>query len=215
MKWGLFKIACSIFALTVVSGLAVAQTPLNQTMDVTLTELESADEIIIKNEYVVTAPASIAASPAQYRTKGSLPVVMSYRDEVQTVANALAMDPALLHAVIMVESGYQAKSVSRKGAYGLMQVIPATAKAYSAKPLTQMSPHEQIHVGARYLKSMLTQFDDQLTLALAAYNAGPQAVVKYHAQIPPYAETQKYVPQVLYYYARFKQQLALNPSPVL
>lgn len=212
MKTACLFVVSHALLLMCLSGVACAQSSVNQRMEATLSELESADEIIIKSEFELIAPPNMPVAKHHGNLQKGWTQSLPYRDEIQAVASALAMDPALLHAVIMVESGYQAKSVSRKGAYGLMQVIPATAKAYSAKPLTQMNAYEQIDVGARYLKSMLTQFDDQLGLALAAYNAGPQAVVKYHAQIPPYAETQKYVPQVLYYYARFKAQLALSAS---
>jgi soluble lytic murein transglycosylase-like protein len=130
-----------------------------------------------------------------------------YQAEVQAVAQATQIDPALIHAVIATESGYNPQAQSRKGAYGLMQVLPATARTLSAIPVRQWSVRQQILWGSRYLKSMLELFEGDVTLALAAYNAGPNAVKSRQNSLPPFAETRQYVPKVLSYYRAFKSRL--------
>ncbi|MGP1717471.1 MAG: lytic transglycosylase domain-containing protein [Methylophilus sp.] len=130
-----------------------------------------------------------------------------YQAEVQAVAQSMQVDPALIHAVIATESGYNPQAQSRKGAYGLMQVLPATAKSLSAIPVRQWSVRQQILWGSRYLKNMLELFEGDVTLALAAYNAGPNAVKMRQNTMPPFAETRQYVPKVLSYYRAFKIRL--------
>lgn len=131
-----------------------------------------------------------------------------YQTEVQAAAQATQLDPALIHAVIATESGYNPRALSRKGAYGLMQVLPATAQTMTPVPVSQWSARQQIFWGAHYLKRMLDMFEGNVTLALAAYNAGPQAVKKYQHAVPPFAETRQYVPKVLGYYQAFKTRLS-------
>ncbi len=130
-----------------------------------------------------------------------------YQNEVQAVAQATQMDPALIHAVIATESGYNPQAQSRKGAYGLMQVLPSTAKSFSAIPVKQWSVRQQILWGSSYLKNMLELFEGDITLALAAYNAGPNAVKMRQNTLPPFRETRQYVPKVLSYYRAFKTRL--------
>lgn len=114
---------------------------------------------------------------------------------VLQVAQEIDVSPYLLHAVISVESAYDARAVSRKGAQGLMQLMPATAQRFGVTD--PFDPHDNVRGGARYLKALLAQFNGDLQLSLAAYNAGESAVVRYGNRVPPYAETQKYVPKVL------------------
>ncbi|WP_458215942.1 lytic transglycosylase domain-containing protein [Paracidovorax citrulli] len=103
--------------------------------------------------------------------------------------------PHLVRAVIKVESNFQAQARSPKGALGLMQVMPATGKRFGAVDLRD--PRENVNAGTRYLRWLLDRFDDDLTLTLAAYNAGEGAVERHGRRIPPYAETQGYVAKVL------------------
>lgn len=131
-----------------------------------------------------------------------------YQAEVQAAAQATQLDPALIHAVIATESGYNPKALSRKGAYGLMQVLPATAQTMTAIPVKQWSVRQQILWGSHYLRRLLNMFEGNVTLALAAYNAGPQAVKTYQHAVPPFAETRQYVPKVLGYYQAFKTRLS-------
>ena len=115
-------------------------------------------------------------------------------DIVEAAAKQYDVDPLLVHSVIQVESNYQAKAVSPKGAQGLMQLIPATARRFGAT--NSFDPKENIEAGVRYLKYLGTMFSEDLGLALAAYNAGEGAVQKYGNSIPPYRETEQYVHNV-------------------
>jgi soluble lytic murein transglycosylase-like protein len=114
---------------------------------------------------------------------------------VLQVAEEVDVSAHLLHAVIAVESAYDARAVSSKGAQGLMQLMPATAQRFGV--LDPFDPHENVRAGARYLKALMAQFNGDLQLTLAAYNAGENAVVRYGNRVPPFAETQKYVPKVM------------------
>jgi soluble lytic murein transglycosylase-like protein len=116
------------------------------------------------------------------------------------VAQAYSLDPALLKAIAKVESSFNPKAVSPKGALGLMQLMPTTAELVGVS--NPFDPLESLKGGALYLKKLLEEFRD-LELALAAYNAGPEKVRLYKG-IPPYSETQNYVRTVLYYYNLFK-----------
>lgn len=167
------------------------------------------EEIIISNnESAGNLPVTPSETPpAQVTTKGWQLASPPYQPEVWSAARDTALDPALIHAVIAVESGYNARAVSPKGAYGLMQVLPATARGLSPVPVRQWSASQQVRLGASYLKQMLVMFEGDITLALAAYNAGPQAVKAHHGSIPPFSETRQYVPRVMAYYHAFKQHL--------
>lgn len=124
-----------------------------------------------------------------------------FDQHIETAAREHNVDAALIHAVISAESGYNPLARSAKGAKGLMQLIPETGARYGAKNL--LDPKQNIEAGTRYLRDLITMFGNDLRLALAAYNAGEGAVLKY-GKIPPYAETQSYVPKVLAYYKRYR-----------
>jgi soluble lytic murein transglycosylase-like protein len=113
------------------------------------------------------------------------------------------LDPALIRAVIQVESNFNRKAISPKGAQGLMQLMPATIWRFSVGDA--YDPHENIGAGARYLRQLLELFRGDLTLALAAYNAGENAVLRYKG-VPPYAETRDYVTKVLSLYRRGQRE---------
>lgn len=108
--------------------------------------------------------------------------------------------PELLHAVIEAESAYDPNAVSHAGAVGLMQLMPATAKRFGVTDRTD--PEQNVDAGANYLRKLLNMFDNDVKLAIASYNAGEGAVMKYGRSIPPYRETQKYVVRVLKYLRR-------------
>lgn len=115
--------------------------------------------------------------------------------EIAAAAQASQLEPALLHAVVEIESGYNAKAVSPKGALGLMQLMPDTAQRYGVTD--PMDAAQNTRGGARFLRDLLDLFSGNKELALAAYNAGANAVLKHGRRIPPYPETSRYVPAVL------------------
>lgn len=120
-----------------------------------------------------------------------------YHAEVSAAADRFAVDPALLHAVIEAESKYDPRAVSRKGAIGLMQVMPETGRRYGVRAQELRVPARNIATGAQYLADLLRLFGGDVELALAGYNAGEHAVARYGDAIPPYAETKAYVPRVV------------------
>lgn len=134
--------------------------------------------------------------------KGNLAI---YSDYVRQAASESGVDTALVHAVIAAESAYNPLAVSRVGAKGLMQLMPATARRYNVKDC--YDPEDNIRGGTRYLKDLLMRFGNDVELAVAAYNSGEQAVIKHSRRIPPYVETQAYVPKVLRLYKKYKEIL--------
>ena len=110
-------------------------------------------------------------------------------------------DPGLLHAVIRAESGYNSRALSNKGASGLMQLIPDTARRYGVSNI--FDPVENINGGARYLKDLLAMFNNNMELALAGYNAGENAVIRAGHRVPNYPETMAYVPKVIGFYKTY------------
>lgn len=124
---------------------------------------------------------------------------------ISEVAGAYGVDQALLHAVITVESGYSPNAVSRKGASGLMQLMPETARRYGVE--NSLDPVQNLHGGTKYLRDLLKLFNSDVSLALAAYNAGENAVLKHGRRIPPFRETAAYVPRVLAFYKKYQVQL--------
>jgi len=114
---------------------------------------------------------------------------------IENVAKELHLHPGLLHAVVLVESAYNPRAKSRKGAQGLMQLMPGTASRYGVND--SYDPQQNLRGGATYLRDLLRLFEFDINLALAAYNAGENAVLKYGNEIPPYPETQNYVKKVL------------------
>jgi soluble lytic murein transglycosylase-like protein len=112
---------------------------------------------------------------------------------IERLAVDRALDPKLVRAVVQVESGYNADALSNKGAMGLMQLMPGTARQLGVE--NPWDVDENIKGGTAYLRSLMDRFSD-VELALAAYNAGPEAVAR-HAGIPPYDETREYVRRVL------------------
>lgn len=142
-----------------------------------------------QEDYVPPKPqdaAAVTASPAS--TQASMGKL------VDNAARKYGLPPAFVRAVVAAESGYQANAVSPKGAIGLMQLMPATARAFGADPKI---PEQNVDAGTRYLRDLLLKYDNHAYHALAAYNAGPGAVDKYHG-VPPYRETYDYILHVLH-----------------
>jgi soluble lytic murein transglycosylase-like protein len=129
-------------------------------------------------------------------------LIQQYSPMIERASLAYGVEKALVHAVISAESGYNPYAISRAGALGMMQLMPDTAKRYGVK--NTMDAEQNIHGGVRYLKDLLVMFNGNIELAVAAYNAGENAVVRYGNRIPPYAETTQYVPKVLGFYRKFQ-----------
>jgi soluble lytic murein transglycosylase len=125
-----------------------------------------------------------------------------YDGLIEEVARVQGLDADLLRAVVEAESNYDADAISRKGAIGLMQLMPETARGMGVSD--PFHPAENLEAGARYLRRLLDRYQGQLPLALAAYNAGEKAVDRYKG-IPPYPETQGYVKKVLKAYGTGKK----------
>jgi soluble lytic murein transglycosylase-like protein len=124
-----------------------------------------------------------------------------YNTIIETVAAKNKIDPALVKAVIMAESRYNHRAVSKKGAGGLMQLMPHTAKSLGVKDV--FDPEENITGGVRYLKKLLNRFDGDTRLALAAYNAGSR-YVRHYKGIPPFLQTRIFIENVLKYRQMYK-----------
>ncbi len=120
------------------------------------------------------------------------------RARLQQAAHASELSPELVNAIAWTESRFNDRALSPAGAIGVMQLMPDTAEALGVDPT---DPTQNARGGAAYVRQMLNTFDGDLTLALAAYNAGPEAVRRHHG-VPPFAETQAYVASVLDYMAR-------------
>ena len=126
---------------------------------------------------------------------------IDYHDIVHEKAATYDIDPSLIKAVIKAESNWNDRAISRKGAMGLMQLMPGTAADMDVN--NPFDPEENIEGGTKYLKYLIERFNGDLTLALAAYNAGPGAVEKY-GYVPPFTETRQYVDKIL---TRYKGKL--------
>jgi soluble lytic murein transglycosylase-like protein len=157
-----------------------------------------------KSSYVVVNLSCFACNPLStidwqatklYRTE--------FSDAIERAAERYGIDAALVRAVIHAESGFNARARSRKGAIGLMQLMPATAREVGV--IDASIPAQNIRGGAQYLAGLLEQFKNDMTLATAAYNAGPGAVEKYSG-VPPYAETQAYVKRVNILHQRYRSK---------
>lgn len=141
--------------------------------------------------------AAVGAGPATRPNRA-----LHYDEMVNRTASQYRIDAALLRAVIAAESGYNPNAVSRRGAGGLMQLMPATARRFGVANV--FDPAENVRGGTRYLVELLRLFDNDLMLALAAYNAGEASVLKYGKRIPPYRETTEYVSRVVGFYQQYR-----------
>jgi soluble lytic murein transglycosylase-like protein len=167
---------------------------------------EGSGTLVLSNFQSADAPELLIATP-DVAANGAVPKAQARSTPprakpqpellrlIDSIAAQVQVSPDLLHAVIAVESNYELRALSPRGAMGLMQLLPATAKRFGAKD--PYAAADNILAGASYLKWLMGLFDNELELVLAAYNSGEQAVLKAGRKIPPYAETQAYVPRVL------------------
>ncbi|WP_354684174.1 transglycosylase SLT domain-containing protein [Cupriavidus necator] len=151
-----------------------------------------------------------------YRYVVNHPNIKTVEPLIYQIAGKQDVDPALVKAVMAVESGFNPAAVSPKGAIGLMQVIPDTGARFGVAADARRTvgqkladPRTNITAGVRYLRWLMQQFPNNLELVLAAYNAGEGAVQRYNNRIPPYPETQQYVSTVLQFYRLYQPQQGL------
>ena len=148
------------------------------------------------------------AQPARPQTVGHLlRRSKAYADLIDVAAHAAGIEPDLVRAVLVVESGGDPAAVSPRGARGLMQLMPATARQYGVRDV--FDPEQNIRAGSRYLRDLTDRYRNDLELTLAAYNAGPAAVDQ-HGTIPPIKETLDYVPRVLQIYRALRDLASVN-----
>ena len=148
---------------------------------------------------LASPPEENAPQPGKWLAKSA-----SYDPLIERAAHAAELRPELVRAVIVVESAFNPRAVSRRGALGLMQLKPSTAKRYGVADA--FDPEQNITAGAHYLRDLLSRFGNNLELTLAAYNAGEDAVERYGRSIPPFSETRHYVPNVMRVYQKLLAQ---------
>lgn len=150
---------------------------------------------VLVAEAVVATPDILRSGPGARAERHT-----DFDTLIDAAAQAFSVDSALIHAVIAVESGYLASARSPRGASGLMQLMPATAREFGASD--PFDPAQNINGGVRYLKYLLDKYDNRLDTVLAAYNAGEKALVRYGGKVPPFQETLRYVELVRQRYIR-------------
>lgn len=150
-------------------------------------------------------PVVASAPQPDLAAMALLPGSKRYVELIVKVAQEYSMDAALIHAVVAVESAFNASARSPKGASGLMQLMPGTAARYGVADV--WNPLQNLRGGTRYLRDLLALFKNDVSLALAAYNAGEGAVINAGGKIPPYAETRSYVPKVLQHWERHRLRM--------
>ncbi len=166
--------------------------------------MEVAADSVVRVEEVADIPVIADASQtvAAAKTPGAVLTKAEMQEMLAHAGDAHNIDADLLASVVRAESGGQVKAVSRTGAKGLMQLMPGTASEMGVADAFR--PEQNIAGGTAYLDALLTRYHDNVALALAAYNAGPGAVDKYHG-VPPYRETRAYVARVIREFNRRKQ----------
>jgi soluble lytic murein transglycosylase-like protein len=138
---------------------------------------------------------SVSTAAHVHTTRPVGTVGAAYDGLIRTHAEAHGISPDLVRAIIQIESAFNPRAVSHKGAMGLMQLMPATATEFQVS--NPFDPAENIRAGVAYFRRLLDRYDQKVELALAAYNAGPGAVDRYGQQVPPYRETRAYVRKIV------------------
>lgn len=153
-------------------------------------------KVIAENRKTASQSPSLSRGPDN-RTHQTDSIPASYLTIINSTCTRHGVDPSLVHAIVKVESDFNPFALSRKGAMGLMQLMPQTANTMNVR--NTFSPDENVEGGVKYLRYLLDRYEGNISLALAAYNAGETAVKKW-GTIPPYKETQEYVKKILHIY---------------
>lgn len=201
VKYAVLLVALGLLGLPAAASADIALLSTGATMKVTAQRLEGDTVILaLKGGGEVGVPAAMLRGvvPDEVLEEIPAPAVangpLDFERLVGEAARRHGLDPALVMAVVGVESGFQPQAVSPKGAQGLMQLMPGTARDLGVTD--PLDPAANLDGGSRYLSSLVARYDGDLTRALAAYNAGMGAVAR-HGGVPPYAETRNYVRKVL------------------
>lgn len=199
-KWGPTSSALLLYLLLATSASADIYRHIDKHGRVILTDRPQSNQYV---KLVKTWKGWQPRSAVSYTYQNLRHNRLRHTPAINAIAKRYKLSESLIHAVITAESAYDADAVSRAGAVGLMQLMPATAQRYGVK--NRRDPYQNITAGVRYLRDLLKLFDNDLKLALAAYNAGEGTVKKYNNQIPPYRETRNYVAKVLNFYHSYKK----------
>ncbi len=156
-------------------------------------------ELLVRGKKRVKKANGASRGPPRYREDNE----KRYTRLIDRVSRELSLDRNLVHAVVRAESAFDPNAVSRAGAVGLMQLMPATARRYGVRD--SRNPAQNVYAGVLHLRKLIRQFND-VVLALAAYNAGENAVIDYGYKVPPYPETQTYVRKVLAFYRQYSNR---------
>jgi len=167
--------------------------------------LSNVDEDRPERAAQADAAATCGAAPMKSAAKPPTEGGSGYRAIIAQAAARQGIAAALLHSIIAVESAFDPGAVSRRGASGLMQLMPETARRYGV--VNVFDPADNVRAGAQYLAYLLGRFDNNLSLALAAYNAGEGAVIRYGGRIPPYQETVSYISRVIAAYKLYQSEM--------
>jgi len=187
-------------------------------------QVDARYKLFFKGETTLDAPNDAQAERARavealagtrlYERATNRALTRRFEPLIDTHARANGLDPALVKAVVAVESAFDPGAVSEKGAVGLMQVLPATGARYGVAGDTRSTarklrdPATNLRVGTRYLKDLLARFANDVALALAAYNAGEATVAAHGGRVPPFAETRAFVRLVQHVYALYRSEPA-------
>jgi soluble lytic murein transglycosylase-like protein len=200
----LFLIKTFIAVSVISSPLAQAEVyvDLSQSDEVSIVNTQNISNYTFKIDEPSLPSASTKTVVHKHIKTGAIEnLTLPFNDEVIIAANQTELEPALIHAVITVESKHNPRAQSKKGAFGLMQLMPETSRRF--KVFDKYDTKQNILAGAQYLRELINLFNGDITLSIAAYNAGPTAVQKYGRKIPPYKETMEYVPKVMKYYKQY------------
>ncbi len=173
-------------------------------------QLQSVIYTFITQKPLLANPIAVTLEEDSFYVRGNKSEHL-FHQIVLEAANRHQIDPALVKAVIMAESSYNPMAVSRRGAKGLMQLMPETARALGVED--SFDPENNINAGVKYLRHLMNQFDGDTRLALAAYNAGSSNVRQYSG-VPPFGATKRYIKKVFRYYKYYKREMSAEADRV-